>query len=185
MAVSKQLMPVYNKPMIYYPLSALMLAGIREILIISTPQDLPHFQKLLGRGEQFGLELHYAEQPHSEGLAQSYHIGADFVYGSPSCLILGDNLFYGNDFTETLQIALARREGPTIFGYHVNDTAAYGVVEFDPHSNVISLEEKPGKPKSYYAVPGLYFYDEMSAQYAWELKPSSRGELEITDLNRL
>jgi len=185
MAVSKQLMPVYNKPMIYYPLSALMLAGIREILIISTPQDLPLFRKLLGGGEQFGLELHYAEQPRPEGLAQSFLIGEDFIHGSPSCLIPGDNLFYGHDFTETLQTASSRREGATIFGYHVTDPSAYGVVEFDSQGSVISLEEKPRDPKSNFAIPGLYFYDEKVVEYARTLKPSSRGELEITDLNRL
>lgn len=183
--VSKQLMPVYNKPMIYYPLSALMLAGIQEVLIISTPQDLPLFQKLLGEGEQFGLSLHYAEQPRPEGLAQAVLIGAEFIEGGPSLLILGDNLFYGHDFTETLQVASARVEGATIFGYHVNNSRAYGVVEFDQNGKVISLEEKPSHPRSNFAVPGIYFYDKNVVEYARSLKPSARGELEITDLNRL
>jgi glucose-1-phosphate thymidylyltransferase len=183
-AVSKQLMPVYDKPMVYYPLSVLMLSGIREILLISTPEDLPLFQRLLGTGEQFGIALQYAEQPRPEGLAQAYHIGAEFIGDKPSALVLGDNIFYGQYFSEAVENADARLEGATIFGYHVAEPSAYGVVEFAPDGRVLSLEEKPQKPKSNFAVPGLYFYDHRAVEIAANLQPSSRGELEITDLNR-
>jgi glucose-1-phosphate thymidylyltransferase len=183
--VSKQLLPVYDKPMIYYPLSVLMLTGIREILIISTPTDLPQFKRLFGDGRQLGLEISYAEQPLPQGLAQAYVIGADFLGDSPSCLVLGDNLFYGHDFSVTLKAAHERLSGATIFGYYVAEPEAYGVVEFDSNGLAISLEEKPAKPKSNYAVPGLYFYDHRAVALASSLKPSARGELEITDLNRL
>ncbi len=184
-AVSKQLMPVYDKPMIYYPLSVLMLAGIREILVISTPTDLPLFRRLLGDGANLGLKLSYAEQPSPDGLAQAFLIGADHVAGSPSALILGDNLFYGHDIGRSLATAGARTSGATIFGYHVADPKSYGVVEFAPDGRVLSLEEKPAQPRSNYAIPGLYFYDQDVVTLARRLKPSKRGELEITDLNRL
>ena len=185
-AVSKQLMPVYDKPMIYYPLSVLMLADMREILIISTPQDLPLFERLLGDGSQFGLSLSYAAQPKPEGLAQAFHIAGDtgFLAGQPSALVLGDNLFYGAEFVDAIAEAGRRQTGATIFGYHVANPTAYGVVEFAPDGRVLSLEEKPPHPKSNYAVPGLYFYDDAAVELARALKPSPRGELEITDLNR-
>ncbi len=184
-AVSKQLMPVYDKPMIYYPLSVLMMADIRDILIISTPHDLPQFRRLFGDGRQFGLEISYAEQPKPDGLAQAFLIGADFLAGHPACLVLGDNLFYGHDFSKTLQAATMREEGATIFGYYVSNPEAYGVVEFNAEGVAVSLEEKPPAPKSKYAVPGLYFYDSQVVELARGLKPSPRGELEITDLNRV
>jgi glucose-1-phosphate thymidylyltransferase len=183
--VSKQLLPVYDKPMIYYPLSVLMLAGIREILIISTPTDLPQFRRLFGDGKQLGLEISYAEQPKPQGLAQAYIIGAEFLGDDPSCLVLGDNLFYGHDFSMTLKAAHERVSGATIFGYYVAEPQAYGVVEFDGDGLAVSLEEKPKAPKSNYAVPGLYFYDNRAVELASTLEPSPRGELEITDLNRL
>jgi glucose-1-phosphate thymidylyltransferase len=187
-AVSKQLMPVYDKPMIYYPLSVLMLAGIREVLIISTPTDLPLFRKLLGDGTNLGMKFAYAEQPSPDGLAQAFHIAGDtgFLAGKEaSALVLGDNLFYGADFVRAITEAGQRTDGATIFGYHVANPTAYGVVEFDPKGKVLSLEEKPAQPRSNYAVPGLYFYDQDVVPLARSLKPSKRGELEITDLNRL
>jgi len=184
LASSKQLMPVYDKPMVFYPISVLMLAGIRDLLIISTPEDLPNFRRLLGDGSHFGVRFSYAEQPKPEGLAQAFLIGADFLAESPAALVLGDNLFYGHDFTDTLNDATRDTANATIFGYEVADPQAYGVVEFDEDGRAISLEEKPSKPKSNFAVPGLYFYPSDVADRAARLKPSPRGELEITDLNR-
>ena len=184
-AISKQIMPVYDKPMIYYPLSTLMLAGIREVLIISTPRDLPMFRDLLGTGEELGMIFQYKIQERPNGLAQAFVLGADFLNGEPGCLILGDNMFYGQGFSAMLRRAATLQKGACIFGYYVKDPRAYGVVEFDTKGKVISLEEKPAMPKSNYAVPGLYFYDADLTKKAASLKPSARGEYEITDLNKL
>jgi len=182
--ISKQMLPVYDKPMIYYPLSVLMLAGIQEILVISTPEDLTGYQKLLGNGADFGIQLSYAEQPSPDGLAQAFLIGESFIGDGNVCLVLGDNIFFGYGFSAMLRDAAQRAKGATVFGYHVNDPARFGVLEFDTSGKVISLEEKPAKPKSNYAVTGLYFYDNRVVDIAKEVKPSGRGELEITDVNR-
>ena len=183
-AISKQLLPVYDKPMVYYPLSVLMLAGIREVLVINTPHEQDLFKRLLGDGSQWGMRIEYAAQPSPDGLAQAFLIGREFLADSPSCLVLGDNIFYGHGLTELLQRANAREHGATVFGYRVRDPERYGVAEFDASGKVVGLEEKPAQPKSNYAVTGLYFYDARVCDFAENLKPSPRGELEITDLNR-